>query len=47
MTEAFRAYLQEEIDAAELGRRWRQSAPQGVTEGSFFVPANYQYIPLM
>ena len=47
VTEAFRAYLQEEIDAAELGRRWQQSAPQGVTEGSFFLPANYQYIPLM
>lgn len=47
ITEAFRAYLNQQIDAAELGRRWRQSAPQGVTEGSFFVPANYQYIPLM
>ncbi|WP_322493907.1 DUF3656 domain-containing U32 family peptidase, partial [Chloroflexus sp.] len=47
VTEAFRAYLNQQIDAAELGRRWRQSAPQGVTEGSFFVPANYQYIPLM
>ncbi|MCX7860392.1 MAG: U32 family peptidase [Chloroflexus sp.] len=47
VTEAFRAYLTNQIDAAELGRRWRQSAPQGVTEGSFFVPANYQYIPLM
>lgn len=47
ITEAFRAYLNQQINAAELGRRWRQSAPQGVTEGSFFVPANYQYIPLM
>ncbi|WP_366144841.1 DUF3656 domain-containing protein [uncultured Chloroflexus sp.] len=47
VTEAFRAYLNQQIDAAELGRRWRHSAPQGVTEGSFFVPANYQYIPLM
>ncbi|WP_298816005.1 U32 family peptidase [Chloroflexus sp.] len=47
VTEAFRAYLHNQIDATELGRRWRQSAPQGVTEGSFFVPPNYQYIPLM
>lgn len=47
VTEAFRAYLNQQIDAAELGRRWRHSAPQGVTEGSFFVPSNYQYIPLM
>lgn len=47
VTEAFRAYLNQQIDVAELGRRWRHSAPQGVTEGSFFVPSNYQYIPLM
>ncbi|WP_416208864.1 DUF3656 domain-containing U32 family peptidase [Chloroflexus sp.] len=47
VTEAFCAYLNQQIDAAELGRRWRQSAPQGVTEGSFFVPSSYQYIPLM
>lgn len=47
ISEAFRAYLHNTISAAELGRRLGQCSPQGVTEGSFFVPANYQYIPLL
>ncbi|MEF3274290.1 MAG: U32 family peptidase [Chloroflexus sp.] len=47
VTEAFRAYLNNQIDAARLGQMWRHSAPQGVTEGSLFVPTNYQYIPLL
>ena len=47
VSKAFLAYLHNDISAAELGRRLRQCAPQGVTEGSFFVPPNYQYIPLL
>ncbi len=46
ITEAFRAYFDGAIDAGELGRQLRLSATQGVTEGSLFVPANYEYIPL-
>jgi putative protease len=44
---AWRAALDGAISAAELGRRLQQAAPQGVTEGSLFVPAGYTAIPLM
>jgi len=45
--EAFAAALAGEISAAELGERLRRAAPQGTTEGSLFVPANYLAVPLM
>jgi putative protease len=45
--QAFQEYLAGAISAAELGRRLQRSAPQGATEGSLFVPAGYELIPLM
>ncbi len=45
--QAFQEYLAGAASAAELGRRLQRIAPQGVTEGSLFVPAGYELIPLM
>jgi U32 family peptidase len=44
---AFQEYLSRTITAHELTRRLQRSAPQGITEGSFFVPADYEVIPLL
>ncbi|NJN17057.1 MAG: U32 family peptidase [Oscillochloris sp.] len=43
----FAAALRGTITSAELGERLRRAAPQGVTEGSLFVPGNYLAVPLM
>ncbi len=44
---AFQEYLSLAITAHELTRRLQRSAPQGTTEGSLFVPADYGIIPLL
>ncbi len=44
---AFAEALAGRIDSAELGRRLKSLAPEGTTEGSLFVPQDYQVIPLM
>jgi putative protease len=45
--EAFRAALNDKISAQELSRRLPRLAPQGVTEGSLFVPDGFMEIPLI
>jgi len=47
VSEAFRAALDSRLRAAELTRQLQRIAPQGVTEGSLFVPSNYMEIPLL
>jgi putative protease len=44
---AFQEYLVGGIPAHTLTRRLQQLASQGTTEGSLFVPDNYEVIPLM
>jgi putative protease len=44
---AFRAALGDKISAQELSRRLPRLAPQGVTEGSLFVPEGFMEIPLV
>jgi putative protease len=44
---AFRATLNDKISAQELSRRLPRLAPQGVTEGSLFVPEGFMEIPLI
>ncbi len=44
---AFQATLDGRQPASALSRRLSALAPQGVTEGSLFVPSNYQAIPLL
>jgi putative protease len=39
--------LADRLPAAELGRRLRTIAPQGVTEGSLYVPAGYKELPIL
>jgi putative protease len=47
VVEAFTAYLAERIPASELRRRLRQPSPQGVTEGSLYVPAGNALFPVL
>ncbi|MCB0114040.1 MAG: U32 family peptidase, partial [Caldilineaceae bacterium] len=47
VTRLFTQTLRGHLSADELTRRLSQIAPQGVTEGSFFVPAGFMEIPLM
>ncbi|NTW97047.1 MAG: U32 family peptidase [Oscillochloris sp.] len=44
---AFGDYLADTIPAADLSRRLALVAPQGTSEGSFFVPDGYEVIPLL
>ena len=44
---AFRDALDGRINSAELSRQLQRVAPQGVTEGSLFVPADHMVIPLV
>jgi putative protease len=45
--EAFRDALDNRITSRELSQRWKRISPQGVTEGSLFVPANYMTLPVL
>ncbi|GAB4190045.1 MAG: U32 family peptidase [Roseiflexaceae bacterium] len=47
VTRAFADALAGRISAAELTQRLQRVAPQGTTQGSLFVPENYQVIPLL
>ncbi|KPV50400.1 hypothetical protein SE17_27165, partial [Kouleothrix aurantiaca] len=44
---AFRDALDGRTSSAELARQLQRVAPQGVTEGSLFVPADHMVIPLV
>lgn len=45
--EAFRAALSGEMPFCELAERLRALAPEGITEGSLFVPSNYLQLPIL
>jgi putative protease len=47
VAEAFRGALSGKISAAQLGARLKQIAPQGVTEGSLYVPGGHQQLPIL
>ena len=47
VTTAFQAALAGDLDAARLGKELKRIAPAGVTEGSLFVPADYQLFPIL
>ncbi len=47
VSEAFAAALAGKISGAELGARLSALAPQGVTQGSLYVPAGFAEIPLI
>ncbi len=47
VTTAFQSALAGDLDAARLGKELKRIAPAGVTEGSLFVPADYQLFPIL
>ena len=47
VTRAWQRTLAGEMSAGELGRELKRVAPQGVTEGSLFVPADYLSFPIL
>jgi putative protease len=47
VVEAFQAVLARRITTAELAYKLKQIAPEGVTEGSLFVPSGYQQLPIL
>jgi putative protease len=47
VAEAFRLALAGRLPGMDLGRRLARVAPQGVTEGSLFVPTGFAEIPLI
>jgi putative protease len=44
---AFALALAGEIGAEELARKLRQAAPEGITQGSLYVPENYLELPVL
>lgn len=47
VTADFQQRLAGKITSAELARRWQRTSPQGVTEGSLFVPKDYELLPIL
>ncbi len=47
VTEAFRTALSGQWSAAQLVEALRDIAPEGVTEGSYFVPKDYLTLPIL
>jgi putative protease len=47
IAEAFADALAGRIPARELNARLARIAPEGITEGSLYVPANYQELPVL
>jgi putative protease len=43
----FRSALNDELSAAQLHRELKATTPQGTTQGSLFVPANYLTLPVL
>ncbi len=47
VTAAFQAFLAGRIDAGHLGSEVKRYAPAGVTEGSLFVPRDFERFPIL
>jgi U32 family peptidase len=47
VTEAFTVALAGQITSSQLAAKLKQIAPQGVTEGSLYVPSGYQQLPIL
>jgi putative protease len=47
IAQAFSAALRGEITSSQLAAKLRQIAPQGVTEGSLYIPSDYQQLPIL
>jgi putative protease len=47
ITSAFQAYLAGRINAGQLSAELKRHAPAGVTEGSLFVPQDFERFPIL
>jgi putative protease len=47
IVETFQAALSGQITSAQLAAKLKKVAPQGVTEGSLFIPVGYQQLPIL
>jgi len=47
LTSAFQAFLAGRISAHQLGSELKRNAPAGVTEGSLFVPQDFERFPIL
>jgi putative protease len=47
VAQAFAAALAGQMTLSQLSARLKQIAPQGVTEGSLYVPAGYDKLPIL
>jgi putative protease len=47
VTAAFQAYLTGKKNASQLASELKRYAPEGVTEGSLFVPAGFERFPIL
>lgn len=47
VTRAFQSYLAGRLTSAGLAQELKRVAPQGVTQGSLFVPADYLILPIL
>ena len=47
VTSAFQAFLAGGMNAGQLVSELRRIAPAGVTEGSLFVPADFERFPIL
>ena len=47
VADAFQSALSGQITSSQLSAKLKKAAPQGLTEGSLFVPAGYQELPIL
>jgi putative protease len=47
VTTAFRRTLEGSLSTSQLAAEWKRISPEGITEGSLFVPADYQAFPIL
>jgi putative protease len=47
VTQAFQSFFEGRLKSRELADRLRQAAPQGCTQGSLFVPADFPILPIL
>jgi putative protease len=47
VTRAFESALEGRLSSAQLAAEWKRIAPEGITEGSLFVPSGYLTLPIL
>lgn len=47
VVQAFQCAMRGELSGAQLAAEWKRVAPEGITEGSLFVPSDYLTLPIL